>query len=146
MQQKSAERVAKGLIPNANPENWFADGHDLWEVLSAFGFPATAEWAETRRRVVLSATGLAERVRDAPSPPLLPPPSPRVASPRTPLPSPPPNTPLPPVRQCSFVGLLRVMAEVKGLVRICREINVLPGGQPRALSNQELVDVFYRLR
>jgi hypothetical protein len=31
-------------------------------------------------------------------------------------------------------------------VRICREINVLPGGQPRALSNQELVDVFYRLR
>lgn len=38
------------------------------------------------------------------------------------------------------------MAEVKGLIRICREVNVLPGGMPRAVSNQEMVNFFYRLR
>ena len=48
--------------------------------------------------------------------------------------------------QCTFIGLLRVMAEVKGLIRICREVNVLPGGMPRAVSNQEMVYFFYRLR
>ncbi len=54
---------------------------------------------------------------------------------------PPPHPP-----QCNFIGLLRVMAEVKGLIRICREVNVLPGGMPRAVSNQEMVNFFYRLR
>lgn len=97
-----------GLIADASPANWFADQHDIWAMLSEFGFPATADWSETRTRVVLSATGSSQR--------------------------------------CYFVDLLRVMAEVKGLIRICREINVMPNQQPRAVSNQEMFDFFYRLR
>ena len=53
--------------------------------------------------------------------------------------------------KCFFPGLLRVMAEVMGLIRICRMINVVPGAyggppQPRPISNQEMVLFFYSLR
>ena len=50
--------------------------------------------------------------------------------------------------RCSFPGLLRVTAEVKGLIRLCQLINVVPGAnmgdppQPRAITNQELVSFF----
>jgi hypothetical protein len=108
VEQRTAERHRLGQVPTAGMECWWVDQHDLWEMLSAFGFPTTADWSPTRRNVVLAATGSAGRA--------------------------------------NFSELLRVMAEVKGLIRICQEINVMPNQQPRAISNQELFDFFYRLR
>lgn len=100
--------AARGLAEV--PANWYVTAEEVDFVLSAFGVPATPDWADARLRVVLSVAGAAGR--------------------------------------CSFPGLLRVMAEVKGLTRLCQLINVVPGAnmgdppQPRAITNQELVSFF----
>ena len=110
MRSRAEVRRVAGLVIDTNPGNWWADADEINSVLSAFGIPASPDWAETRRRVVLSAAGAENK--------------------------------------CTFPGLLRVMAEVRGLIRLCQMINVVPGPnagdppQPRAITNQELVSFF----